>query len=338
VNFSASEVQEDLQALKDKLEDGITIDDLLSITNLPILSEFSQAAGGLLPVNLLKIGADGKVDLLSLTELQQALSKGLGDIKGYLEGEVLGLFNALKGEVEAVYNQAKEVYEELSNLGETLQKDNSLVFDAAISALNGATGLNINAQSLATLKKAGVDTMNNLSDLSPKQIKDLADPNFFGKLVNTTLDASIAATGVAAEILGEQSISNAQLNNSSYMDLFRSSSPEKTKTIPVYRQVYWAKGEGATPEAAAKKSSSGNHQLVDDYSLAVDNSNILLESKITFADDSKEREAVDVATKAKGLSITGPYPVVAIFFEEREKALEYRRKYPKYVNATIKTP
>jgi hypothetical protein len=335
VNFSASEVQEDLQSLKDKLEDGVTIDDLLGIVNLPILSEFSQSAEGLLPVNLIKIGADGKADLLSLTELQQALSKGLGDIKGYLEGEVLGLFQTLKGEVEAVYDQAKEVYSEITNLGDTLKKDNSLVFDAAISALNGATGLNINAQSLATLKKAGQDTMKNFSNLSPKQIKDLADPDFFGKIVNTTLDASIAATGVAAEILGQQSISNTQLDNSSYMDLFKSASPEKEKTIPVYRQVYWSKGEGATPEAAAQKSSSGA-QLVDNYSLAVNNTDIQIGDKIIFADDNKEREAVDIATKSKGLSITGPYPVVAIFFENRDKALEYQKNYSKYINATIK--
>lgn len=335
MNFSASEVQEDLQSLKDKLEDGVTIDDLLGIVNLPILSEFSQSAEGLLPVNLIKIGADGKADLLSLTELQQALSKGLGDIKGYLEGEVLGLFQTLKGEVEAVYDQAKEVYSEITNLGDTLKKDNSLVFDAAISALNGATGLNINAQSLATLKKAGQDTMKNFSNLSPKQIKDLADPDFFGKIVNTTLDASIAATGVAAEILGQQSISNTQLDNSSYMDLFKSASPEKEKTIPVYRQVYWSKGEGATPEAAAQKSSSGA-QLVDNYSLAVNNTDIQIGDKIIFADDNKEREAVDIATKSKGLSITGPYPVVAIFFENRDKALEYQKNYSKYINATIK--
>lgn len=336
MNFSASEIQEDLQALKEKLDDGISIDDLLSIVDLPILSEFSQAAGGLLPVNLIRVGKDGKVDLLSLTELQQALSKGLGDIKGYLEGEVLGLFNALKGEVETVYNQAKEVYEELSNLGDTLKKDNSVVFDAAISALNGATGLNINAQSLATLKKAGQDTIKSFSNLSPKQIKDLTNPDFFGKIVNTTLDASIAATGVAAEILGEQSISNTQLEDSSYMDLFKGGSSDDTKNIVVYRQVYWAKGEGATPEAAAKKAASGA-QLVDDYSLAVNNTDIMIGNKVTFADDNKEREAVDIATKSKGLSITGPYPVVAIFFEERDKALEYRKKYPKFVNATIKT-
>ena len=335
MNFSASEIQEDLQSIKDKLDDGITIDDLLGIVDLPILSEFSQAAGGLLPVNLLKVGADGKIDVLSLTELQKALSKGLGDIKGYLEGEVLGLFNTLKGEVEAVYDEAKAVYDELSDLGDSLQKDNSKIVDLALSTLNGATGLNIDAQSLANLKNVGQNTIKNFSNLSPKQIKDLADPDFFGKIVNTTLDATIAATGVAAEIMGEQSISNSQLNNSSYMNFFKDGSENEIRKV-VQREVYWGKGEGATPESAAKKASSGNAQLVDDYSLAVDNTNILIDSKITFSDDNKEREAVDIVSRTKGISIIGTDPVVAIFFDEREKALEYRKKYPKFTTAIIK--
>jgi hypothetical protein len=62
------------------------------------------------------------------------------------------------------------------------------------------------------------------------------------------------------------------------------------------------------------------------YSLAVDNTNILIGDKITFSDDNKEREAVDIVSRTKGISIIGTDPVVAIFFDEREKALEYRRK------------
>jgi hypothetical protein len=221
MNFSASEIQEDLEAIKGKLDEGITIDDLLSVVNLPILSEFSQAAGGLLPINLLRVGEDGKVDLLSLTELQQALSQGLGGIKDYLEGEVLGLFETIKGEVKAVTDSAKQVFDELSNLGETIQKDNSLIFDAALSTLNGATGLNLDVQTLANLKNVGTQTINSFAELSPKQIKDLVNPDYFGKVVNTTLDAAINATGAAAVLTGEQSLINDQLDSSGYMSLFQ---------------------------------------------------------------------------------------------------------------------
>jgi hypothetical protein len=114
--------------------------------------------------------------------------------------------------------------------------------------------------------------------------------------------------------------------------------PSDTKTIAVERRTYWGKGEGATPEGAAKKSNSGSG-LVGDYSLAVDNSSILIGSKISFSDDKKEREAVDVATPAKGLKGSGSYPIVGIYFDDREKASEYEKKYPeKYVNAIVKIP
>ena len=335
MNFSSPEIQQDLQSIQGKFDTGITQESISNISSLPELSQFSELAQGLLASKLLETDENGKLNLLSLTLYQQALSAGLTDIKDYLEGEVLGVFNALKGEVEAVYNQAKEVYTELSDLGKTLQKDQSIIVDAALSTLNGATGLNINAQNLAALKQVGQGTIQNFSNLSPKQIKDLADPAFYGKVVTTTLGAALSATGVAATVFAGQSIVNSQLSNSSYMNLFSSGSTEETKTIAVFRQVYWGKGEGATPEAAAGNASSGS-KLVNDYSLAVDNSNILIGSKIKFSDDSKEREAVDIATRAKGISITGPYPVVAIFFEEKEKAMEYQKKYPKYVTATIK--
>lgn len=334
MNFSASEIQEDLLAIKDKLDDGITIDDVLNVINLPILSDFSQSAEGLLPVNLLKIESNGKVNLLSLTELQKALSKGLGDIKGYLEGEVLDLFNTIKGEVKAVYNEAKEIYNELSNIENTFQLDNSKIFDLALSTLNGATGLNISAQNLANLKNVSQNTLKNFSNLSPKQIKDLGNPDYFGKIVSTTLDATIAATGVAAEIMGEQSIQNPQLDTSSYMNLFKDSSDKQVK-LAVERKTYWAKGEGATPETAAMSSSSNKFKLINDYSIAVDNTNIFLGDKIRFIDDNKEREAVDIATRSKGINVSGTYPVVAIFFENREDALEYEKKYSKFTTAII---
>lgn len=412
MNFSASEIQDDLLSIKEKLGEGITLDDILSFTNLPVISEFSQSSEGLLPVNLIKVGEDGKLDLLSLTQLQQALSKGLGQIKDSLEAEIRGIYNSLKGEVEVIADEAKEIYKELSNLGNTLQKDNSLIADLALSTLNGATGLNINAQTLGNLKRVGENTIKNLSNLSPKQIKELADPDYFGRVVQVTLDSAIAVTGMAAEIMGEESITNSQLSNSAYMSLFSNEPEGQTKEIVVQREVYWAKGEGATPEAASKKSSWNGATLKNDYSLAVDNTNILIGDKLIFSDEGaartealnelgknlenskiiankelnrleglansnpdivntsqyqadlafarseiesiakdeafykketsknqgsgKEREAVDVATRSKGIDISGTYPVVAVFFDEREKALEYKRKYSRIVKATLK--
>lgn len=343
MNFGASEIQKDLASFKEKLDEGITLDTILGATNLPFLSEFSKKAEGLLPINLLKIGVDGKVGLLSLTELQQALASGLSDVKGYLEGEVLGLFNSIKGDVENVVNEGKNILNEISNVSSSIQKDNSKMTDLALEILNGATGLNVNAQSLGAIYKTATNSINSFTALSPKQLKDLSNPDFFGKIVNTTLDTAIEATGAASMLLGEQSLINDQLDSSAYLDLFNTNVNIKKKEkdgtirIAVDRQVYWGKGEGAVPEAAAKKANSGS-QLKNDYSLAVDNSKILIGHKVTFSDDKKEREGVDVATASKGLSIGAIYPVVGIYFEKKEDALAYMKSHPRYVTAIIGNP
>lgn len=342
MNFSGSEIKEDLQSFKEKLDEGISLETISSFVNLPELSEFSKLAEGLLPINLLKVGEDGKLGLISLNELQQSLSKGLGDIKGYLEGEIFGLFNAIKGDIDNAVSEAQSVYKELSDLGGSIQKDNSTIADLALSTLNGATGLNLNTQSLGAIYKTATNSINSFTALSPKQIKELNNPNFLGNVVKTVLDTSIEAAGAASLLGAEESLINDQLDSSAYTNLFKSSS-EKNKSedgsikIAVDRQVYWGKGEGASPEAAAKKANSGS-QLVSDYSLAVDNSKILIGHKVTFADDSKEREGIDVATSSKGLSIGAIYPVVAIYFDDKEKALEYSNSHPRYTTAIIKNP
>lgn len=342
MNLNGSEIKEDLQSFKEKLDEGVSLEMISSFVNLPELSEFSKLAEGLLPANLLKVGEDGKVGLLSLNELQQSLSKGLGDIKGYLEGEIFGLFNAIKGDVDNAVSEAKEVYKQLSDLGGSIQKDNSTIADLALSTLNGATGLNLNTQSLGAIYKTASNSINSFTALSPKQVKELANPNFLGNIVKTTLDTAIEAAGAASLLTAEESLINDQLDSSGYIELSKSSSnkykgEDGSIRIAVDRQVYWGKGEGASPEAAAKKANSGS-QLVNDYSLAVDNSKIVIGHKVTFSDDSKEREGVDVATASKGLSIGAIYPVIAIYFDDKEKALEYSNSHPRYTTAIIKNP
>jgi hypothetical protein len=202
--------------------------------------------------------------------------------------------------------------------------------------VNSAAGLNLNAQTLGFIKEAASTTLNNFAALSPKQLRDLADPDFYGRLIVATLDAMLAATEATALVLGDEATGVPLMDKSAYKSLFESDFDSEYR-IAVERTVYWGKGEGATAENAAKKSSSGS-QLKSDYSLAVDNSNVLLGSKVKFSDDKKTREAVDVAIAGKGITTSGSYPVIAIYFDEKDKALEYQRKYPKFTTAIVDIP
>jgi hypothetical protein len=353
MKFDSSDFKSGLQNISSKLDDGVSLSDLTNAINIPELSEFSKLAEKMTPKNLIKFGEDGKVNLLSLTELQKSLNSGLSDIKGYLEGEILGLFESIRGEIQGVYDEAKSVYDEVSNISNTISKGSSQIVDASLDAFNQTVGLNLKTQDLGNIYKTATNTIESFTKLSPKKLKDLSDPNFFKNVVDTTLQSTLNVTGAAAEYAAADSLIKDQMDNSSYMNHFSNSLSKSKNVLPkkqeekegdftysgvVERRVYWGKGEGATPESAAQKSNSGS-KLVNDYSLAVDNSTVLIGSKVSFSDDKKEREAVDVATPSKGLSSDGVYTVIGIYFETKENALEYQKKYPeKYVNITVKVP
>jgi hypothetical protein len=351
MNFDAPDFLKDLKDVQGKLDNGVSFDQIQGALNVPELSEFSKLAENLLPKNLVNFDENGKLGLASLNELQQSLYSGLGDIKGYLENEIKGVFNSLKGEIENVYNEAKSVYGEIQNLASSIQKDSSVVYDLGLSALNNATGLNVTAQDIGNIEKSISNSIESFTKLSPKKLKDLSDPDFYGRMVNATLTSTLTVVEKTAELGGIQSIINEQTDSSGYGNLFKSAIESGKNVLPkekegddttykvvVKRTVYWGKGEGATQEGNAKKANSGN-QLVDDYSLLVDNSKILLGSKVKFEDDKKEREAVDVATPSKGVSISEEYPTIAIYFDTKEKALAYSKKFPQQnINAIVTVP
>ena len=179
MNFNSPEFLKDLEKIKDKLDDSVSLDQIQGALNLPELSEFSKLAEGLLPENLIKIDENGKLGLASLTELQGALFSGLSDIKDYLDKEISAAFNSLKGEIQNVVDEAKAVYDDLNNLATSISKDSSVVTDMAIDALNNATGLNVNTQDLGNIQKTITNSIESFTQLSPKKVKDLADPEFY---------------------------------------------------------------------------------------------------------------------------------------------------------------
>ena len=343
MNFGASEIKEDLIAFTEKLDEGIDLNSVLDAANVPLLSEFSKKAQGLLPENLLKTGIDGKIGMISMSEIKDAMASGLASVKDHLKSEVEGAFNAIKGEVEGAIDEGKKLLEEISNVANEIQSNASQMSDFAMDTLNSVKSLNVNTQSLGAMYNTATNSLESFTKLSPRQIKDLAKPDFFGKVVEEATNTATEAAGAASVLLSQQSLIHDQLDSSAYLDLLNDNVNIKQKEkdgtikIAVDRQVYWGKGEGAVPEAAAKKANSGS-KLVNDYSLAVDNSRILIGHKVTFSDDKKEREGVDVATASKGLSIGTTYPVVGIYFDKKEDALAYMKKRPRIITAIIKNP
>jgi len=351
VNFNAPDFLKDLENTKDKLASDVSLEEIQSALNVPKLSDFSNLAKGLLPENLIKFDDLGKIGLPTLSDLEASLYTGLTDITDHVKNQITGTLDAIKGEAQAAFDQAKSVYEDLGNMVSEIQKDSATVSDIGLGALNNVAGLNLTSQSVGNLQKSISNSIESFTALSPKKVKDLADPEFYGRMVDATMQNTLDAAKKNAELAGLQGVLNDQIDSSGYVAMFKGAIESGKNLLPkekesddtkykivVKRTIYWGKGEGATPEGSSKKANTGN-KLVDNYSLLVDNNKVIIGSKVKFEDDKKEREAVDVATPSKGISISTEYPTIAIYFDTKEKAQAYMKSFPNdVINAIITVP
>lgn len=332
MNFDAPEVKEDSMDLNKNLDEGVNIEDVSKIYELPELSEFSELGKKLLPENLLKANPNGKIELLNLKELKIALSEGVNNLRGYFEKEIYALFNSLKGEINGS-SRSNDLYN-VFDIEKDLQNNDNTISNLSLSNLDDMLKINGNIQVLGTLKKTSDTVLKQNSNLSPKQIKRLNDPEFFNEITNKTLNETIIETENEAKNTAELSIKNTQIDESSYLNLIINNSRREFELV-VERQVYWSKGDNSIYDTYTNKSSWNGAKLVNNYSLAVDNLNVLIGDKVLFLDENVEREGTDITDLSKQ-AFNFFYPVIGVFFDEREDALKYISKYKKYVRVRIK--
>jgi len=355
VNFQSKEIQNSINELGNKIDGDFNLQKIMDVSKTPPLSQFAENAKKLLPENLTKIDLDGNLKMPPMTDLKNALSDGLNDIKGDIEKEVNAKVEAIRGEVNSIVNQGQEVFKQLTGAADTLIKNASNITNQALNVFNSAKKLDLNAKSVGALYNSASSTVDSFLKLSPKKLKELSsNGEYLNELKTNILDSALKKTGLTAQLNAGQSMINDQLDNSAYRSLASTSILSKSKNVLpkeknekkedfkivtlVERLVYWGKGEGATPEASNQKSNSGA-KLISDYSLAVDNLTVLIGCKVTFSDDKKERLGVDIVSPSKGLNKSSSDPVVAIYFDTKTQAIEYTKKYPnKNVSATIKFP
>mgnify|MGYP000474354300 CR=1 FL=1 len=88
-----------------------------------------------MPENLLKTGIDGKIGMISMSEIKDAMASGLASVKDHLKSEVEGAFNAIKGEVEGAIDEGKKLLEEISNVANEIQSNAQLFLLEIINLL-----------------------------------------------------------------------------------------------------------------------------------------------------------------------------------------------------------
>ena len=338
MKFNSSEIKNNIEKIKDKIPEDINIEEIYKSINLPQLSDLSESFKKIIPKNLLQYAENGEMALMKLKDLKGKLEDSANNIKDIVAEKVTGSFDAIKNNLNIDDNTLKNITDTVSKF----KKENeSIINNAALKGLNYANVLNSESQDIASFHNITDKTIKEFSNLSPKNMRILqTNEKYANELKEATINVIINKTKLQAELMGQESLLNQQLDDSSYENLFAFSLNENendiSKDMVVERTVYWGNGSGMLLDNVTDTTSTG-YKLMNDYSLAVDNSNILIGSKIIFSDEeNKERECVDIALKSKGISKNTNFPVVAIYFNNEEEAMEYLQKYPeKTIKAKI---
>jgi hypothetical protein len=288
MNFNAEELTSSATALLENLSDGVGIEDILSSLQLPQLDQFSQLATSLLPQNLVNVSSEGVFSLLNPLELQNAVKSGIDSLQDVIKQEI----NDVIGEVTSIAQQASstvnQVGDTLQSLGKKLTTDQLGFFEEAFSTASSMFDLGIDTGVVSNFANTVSTATDSIRQLSPKQIRDLADPEYLQKVVSTTLETAngLLETEVLNTALEYASlpVSAGAVNSlfSTVNSLLGTPGPKSSGEpydLEVRVTTYYGKGDSGDIDAFSKKCAT-KQKLVSGKSCAVDNVKIMYNSKV----------------------------------------------------------
>lgn len=331
MNYNAADLTTVAQELQNKLS-GITQAELQQMTSVPSFDQFGQQASALLPNNFINAASNGAQQLLSPSNFTNKMTQGLNQIAPQVQQQATGLINAVAGKTIGNIGSfdATGALDQLDSLLSQMSNKFSIKSaDQMVGALTNAA----QGSQIGNIQSAMQNAFSSVSQLTPKGIRDLANPsNLTNKINETVASAKNNISNVAQQMAFDQ-VNNPGFSNSGQLPFQQLSSPafsggnENGYKLAVRLTVYWSKGSGTDYYTAQKLSSTGRI-LAEGISAAVDPVIIPYLSRIDIP-YAGTRLAVDTggAVKARRAS-GGRLPIVDIYFEKKETALAFTKSIP----------
>lgn len=268
---------------------GIDLGQLVQGVKLPQLDELSTLMKSVLPQNLTQFDAEGVLQLLSPLDFQSKVKEGIESMQGLILEQINGVINEVTSAVETVQQTADQAVEVANQIGELLSGNQQGMFDSALEAVSKLSDATSDVPVISNFSQSISQATDTIKNLTPKQVRDLANPDYYNQVVtetlekaNTLLEQNIIETA-QEYIQSPPSIASVGTLFASANSLLGNSGPSTSGepyTIEATVATYYGKGEGADLEAYRKKTPTGK-QLQSGKSCAVDNVNILYNSKVS---------------------------------------------------------
>jgi len=338
VNLQAPDLNDLTSAITDKLDKGIDLGSIIKSFKLPELGDMSKLLLDLLPQNLTEFDAEGALKLLSPGSLQDALKTGIDNLKGEIEGEIKGVLDEVintANTVKATVEQATTTIQNIGNLD--MISSQSGFFEEAFSAISNVTNSNIDFGTVSKFGQTISKATNSIRELSPKQIRDLADPEYYNQIVQSTLGTANAL--LEEDVLNTaksfikvptniDTVANLLTTGNSLLGAQGPSADKEEYSLEVKISTFYGKGDGADIDAFNYKSATGK-KLMSGKSCAVDNVKILFNSKV---------EVPGLGTFTAVDKLKGGGSDLQLYFETAQEAIKAQANLQDKILVKIKPP
>jgi hypothetical protein len=337
VNLQSPELNDLTSLVSSKLQ-GVDIGSITQSFKLPSLNNMSELLKNLTPQNLTQFAEDGARQLLSPSNLQDAIKSGIDSLKDEIEGEIKGVLDQVVNTANTVKSTAEQISSTIQNIGNLdILSQQSGFFEEAFNNLSNITNLNIDFGTVSKFGQTISKATGSLRELSPKQVRDLANPEYYNKVVKETLNT--ANTMLESDVLeAAKDFIKVPSNIGSVAGLFTTantllgssgpSAKSEEYSLEVKISTYYGKGDGADVDAFNKKSATGK-QLKSGKSCAVDNVKILFDSKV---------EVPGLGTFTAVDKLKGGGADLQLYYETAQEALKAQAKIPGKVLVKVKPP
>jgi len=338
VNLQAPDLNDLSSVITSKLDKGIDLGSITDAFKVPSLNNMSQLLMNLLPQNLTEFDEEGALKLLSPANLQDTVKAGIDGLKEEIEGEIKDVLNEVINTANTLKTNVEQVVSTVQNIGNLdILSSQSSFFEDAFSAVSNITNSNVDFGTVSKFGQTITKAANTVRELSPKQIRDLADPEYYNEIVQGTLETANGmltedVLGVAASLVkipsNIGSVANLFTTANSLLGNQGPSNNSEGYSIEVKVSTYYGKGDGADLDAFNYKSATGK-KLQSGKSCAVDNVKILFNSKV---------EVPGVGTFTAVDKLKGGGADLQLYYETAQEALQAQAKLSNKILVKVKPP
>jgi 3D (Asp-Asp-Asp) domain-containing protein len=288
MNLQSSDLIDNTANLLKKVQENVDVSELLNGFKLPKLDDLANVMTQVLPQNLTQFNVEGVLELVNPLEFQNKIKQGIESVQGLIEDQIKAKIQEATTLVQEVQQTASEAANTIENISSTFNSSDN-IFDSALESVSKISNLGGNIPILSKFNQTISKATDSIKNLSPKQIRDLADPEYYNQVVsetigtaNSLLEQDIIQTAndfiqIPASV---QSVASMFTAANSILGVAGPSSTGEQYTLEVTASTYYGRGEGADLDAYNKKTATGK-QLQSGKSCAVDNVNILYGSKVS---------------------------------------------------------